>query len=132
MSAARLVLSEGNLRRNPPTFVMRQRFSPQPELDLVPIENLVRPLKGRDELPPILAGLQWIGSHPTLKAEICALLEARILDGKHATGRTGMDLWQILVLGTVRLGLKADYDRLEHLADDDALLRQMPGVPVAP
>ncbi|MGH7477921.1 MAG: ISNCY family transposase, partial [Longimicrobiales bacterium] len=52
--------------------------------------------------------------------------------GKKATGRTGMDLWQILVLGTVRLGLDADYDRLEHLANYDSLLRQMLGVSAQP
>ena len=43
-----------------------------------------------------------------------------------------MDLWQILVLGVVRLGLDADYDRLEHLANYDSLLRQMLGVPITP
>ena len=111
---------------------MRQRFSPQPDLDLVPIEQIVLPLKSRDELPPMLAGLQWIWMHPTLKAEIFALLEAKILAGKKATGRTGMDLWQILVLGTVRLGLDADYDRLEDLANHHSLLRQMLGVATEP
>jgi hypothetical protein len=35
-----------------------------------------------------------------------------------------MDLWQILVLGIVRLGLDADWDRLEHIANYDALVRQ--------
>ena len=111
---------------------MRQRYAPQPDLDLVPIEKIVLPLKSRDELPPILAGLQWIWTQPPLKAEIFALLEAKILAGKKATGRTGMDLWQILVLGTVRLGLDADYDRLEHLANYDSLLRQMLGVALTP
>ena len=43
-----------------------------------------------------------------------------------------MDLWQILVLGVVRLGLEADWDRMEHLANYDALVRQMLGVPAAP
>ena len=70
--------------------------------------------------------------HPTLKAEIFALLEARILAGKQATGRTGMDLWQILVLGVVRLGLDADWDRMEHIANYDTLVRQMLGVPATP
>ncbi|MDO8542841.1 MAG: ISNCY family transposase [Opitutaceae bacterium] len=111
---------------------MHQRYSPQPELDIVPIEKIVLPLNSRDELPPILSGLQWIWTHPTLKAEVFALLEAKILAGKKATGRTGMDLWQILVLGTVRLGLHTDYDRLEHLANYDRLLRQMLGVSAEP
>lgn len=108
---------------------MRQRYSPQADFNIIPIEKIVLPTKSRDELPPILAGLQWIWIHPTLKAEIFALLEAKILAGKKATGRTGMDLWQILVLGVVRLGLDADWDRLEDLANHHTLIRQMLGVP---
>jgi hypothetical protein len=111
---------------------MRHRFQAQPDLLLTPIEKIRLPLQSRDELPPILAGLQWLWMHPTLKAEIFALLEAKLLAGKQATGRTGMDLWQILVLGVVRLGLDADWDRLEHIANYDALVRQMLGVPAAP
>ena len=108
---------------------MRQRYSPQPDFNVIPIEKVVLPTKSRDELPPILAGLQWIWIHPTLKAEIFALLEKKILAGKKATGRTGMNLWQILVLGSVRLGLDADWDRLEDLANHHTLIRQMLGVP---
>ena len=111
---------------------MRQHFSVQPDLHLVPIEKIVLPLRSRDELPPILAGLQWLWLHPTLKAEIFALLEAKLLAGKMATGRWGMDLWQILVLGVVRLGLDADWDRLEDLANHHLLVRQMLGVPATP
>jgi len=111
---------------------MRHSFQAQPDLQITPIEKIRLPLKSRDELPAILAGLQWIWMHPTLKAEILALLEARILAGKQATGRTGMDLWQILVLGVVRLGLDADWDRMEHIANYDALVRQMLGVPAMP
>jgi hypothetical protein len=111
---------------------MRQRFETEPGLNLTPIEQIVIPLKRRDELPPILAGLQWIWMHPTLKADILGRLEAKILADKQATGRTGMDLWQILVLGVVRLGLDANYDRLEHVANYDTLLRQMLGVAQTP
>jgi hypothetical protein len=111
---------------------MRQRFQTEPDLQVVPIEKIVLPLRSRDELPPILAGLQWIWMHPALKAEIFALLEAAILAGKKATGRQGMGLWQILVLGVVRLGLDADWDRLEHIANYDLLVRQMLGVPADP
>src|ERR1019366_8087816 len=113
-------------------FTMRHPFQSQPDLQITPIEKIRLPLKSRDELPPILAGLQWLWMHPTLKAEIFTLLEAKVLAGKQATGRTGMDLWQILVLGVVRLGLDADWDRLEHMANYDALVRQMLGVPATP
>jgi hypothetical protein len=111
---------------------MRQPFQAQPDLHLTPIEKIRLPLKSRDELPAILAGLQWIWMHPTLKAEIFALLEVQILAGKQATGRTGMDLWQILVLGVVRLGLDADWDRMEDMANHHLLVRQMLGVPATP
>jgi IS5 family transposase len=111
---------------------MRQHFQAQPDLQITPIEKIRLPLKSRDELPPILAGLQWVWMHPTLKAEIFALLEAKVLAGKKVTGRAGMDLWQILVLGVVRLGLDADWDRLEHVANYDTLVRQMLGVPAMP
>ena len=36
-----------------------------------------------------------------------------------------MDLWQILVLGVVRLGLDCDYDRLEDMANHHSLVREM-------
>jgi hypothetical protein len=111
---------------------MRQHYPTQPDLHLLPIEKIVLPLKSRDELPPLLAGLQWIWTHPPLRAEIFTLLEAAILTGKPATGRRGMDLWQILVLGVVRLGLDADWDRLEDLANHHTLIRQMLGVPATP
>lgn len=111
---------------------MRHYFQHEPDLQITPIEKIRLPLKSRDELPPILAGLQWVWMHPTLKAEIFALLEAKILAGKQRTGRTGMDLWQILVLGVARLGLDADWDRMEHIANYDTLVRQMLGVPATP
>ena len=111
---------------------MRHLFQAEPDLQITPIEKIRLPLRSRDELPPILAGLQWLWMHPTLKAEIFTLLEAKILAGKKATGRLGMDLWQILVLGVVRLGLDADWDRLEDLANHHTLIRQMLGVPATP
>ena len=111
---------------------MRKTFETAPALNVIPIEQMVFPTRSRDELPAILAGLQWLWMHPTLQAEILDLLKAKILAGKKVTGRTGMDLWQILVLGVVRLGLDANYDRLEHIANYDTLLRQMLGVPASP
>jgi len=111
---------------------MRQPFQTQADLQITPIEKTRLPRKSRDALPPIRAGLQWIGMHPTLKAELFALLEAQIRAGQQATGRTGMDFWQILVLGVVRLGREADWDRLEHIAHSAALVRQLLGVPATP
>jgi hypothetical protein len=111
---------------------MRHAFPSQPGLLTIPIEKIYLPLNSRDQLPPLLAGLQWLWTHPTLKTEILALLAAKICAGKKAAGRPGMDLWQILVCGVVRLCLAADWDRLEHIANYDARVRQMLGLPSPP
>ena len=39
-----------------------------------------------------------------------------------------MELWHILVLSAARLGLDADYDRLDDFANHHKLIRQIPGV----
>ncbi len=39
-----------------------------------------------------------------------------------------MDLWHILVLSAVRLGLDADYDRLDDFANHHKLIRQILGI----
>ena len=108
---------------------MRRRFSSQLTLNQTPIERVKIPSKSRDELPPILLALQWIFTTPEANEQIFNLLEQKILADKQATGRPGMDLWQILVLGTIRLGLNCDYDRLEHIANYDILVRQIMGIP---
>jgi hypothetical protein len=107
---------------------MRQRFEVQLGLGQIPIERVNIPLKSRDELPPILAGLQWVFQTPEVNEEIFALLEHKLVAGKKATGRPGLDLWHILVLGVVRLGLDCDYDRLEDMANHHNLLRQLLGL----
>lgn len=108
---------------------MRKRFECQLELGQKAIENLLIPLKSRDEMPPILAGLQWIFLTPAVNVAVFELLEQKILGSKKQTGRNGMDLWHILVLGVTRLGLDCDYDRLEYLANFDSLLRELLGIP---
>jgi transposase, IS5 family len=107
---------------------MRKRFEVQLGLGQTPIERVVLPNRSRDELPPVLAGLQWIFQTPELNSQIFELLEKKVVGDKKATGRPGLDLWHILVLGVVRLALDCDYDRLEHLANYDGLLRQILGL----
>ena len=45
---------------------MRYPYQAEPDLQITPIEKICLPLRSRDELPPILAGLQWLWMHPTL------------------------------------------------------------------
>lgn len=107
---------------------MRHAFKSQLDLGTLPIEKIIIPTHSRDELPPVLAGLQWIWTHPTLRPEILSLLHQKILANKKSTGRNGMELWQILVLGVVRLTLDADWDRMDYVANHDMLLLQMLGI----
>jgi IS5 family transposase len=109
-------------------LAMRKRFDLQLQLGSTPIEQIGIPTTSRDELPPVLRGLQWIFTDPEVNEEIFALLEAKIVGDKKQTGRPGMDLWRILVLGVVRLALDCDYDRMEHIANYDSLVREMLGI----
>ena len=109
---------------------MRQRFESQTDLGQTPIAQVVIPLKSRDELPPVLAGLQWIFCTPGVNHAVFDLLEKKVVGDKLShTGRPGMDLWHILVLGVVRLCLDCDYDRIEYIAHYDTLVRQIMGLP---
>ena len=107
---------------------MRKRFEQQHKLGIIPISEVQLPIKSRDELPPILRALQHIYVTPELNEEVFKILEGKVLKGKKKTGRYGMDLWHILVLSSVRLGLEANYDRLEDFANHHKLIRQILGV----
>jgi len=107
---------------------MRKRFEVNPDLSITPIESVKLPLKSRDELPSILAGLQWIFVNDELNREIFPLIEKDVVKGSGNTGRPGMDLWHILVLASVRLGLDLDFDKLEDLANHHKLIRLILGV----
>src|SRR6266542_2591232 len=107
---------------------MRQRFEQQMNLRTVAIADVKFPLKSRDELPPVLKALQYIFITPDLNEKVFRLLEQKICKGKKQTGRKGMDLWHILVLAVVRHTLSTNWDRLEHLANYDQLVREILGV----
>lgn len=104
---------------------MRKRFEIQYELGAIPIERIIIP-KSRDELPPVIRALQYIYVSPELNERIFEILEARIPIKRK--GRLGLSLWEIFVLSVVRLTLDANYDRLEHTANYDKLIRNLLGV----
>ena len=92
--------------------------------------------KSRDDIPQLLAGLQHIYTTPDLRAAVFTILEEvipyRVSKGKDCMackdkGRPGMEQWRILVLGVLRLGLNADYDRIHELANQHRTVRQMLG-----
>jgi IS5 family transposase len=108
---------------------MRKRFELQYELGATPIEKIQIPLNSRDELPPTLRALQHIYTTPELNKKVFDILEHKILpDVDFTTGRPGMNLWEILVLGTVRLARDTNYDHLHHIANFDSLVRKLLGI----
>lgn len=105
---------------------MRKRFELQLETGVTPIEEINVPVKSRDELPPVLRALQYIYTESSINEDVFKVLEQKIR--LTDTGRPGMNLWEILVLGVVRLTLNINYDRLEYTANTDMLLRQFLGI----
>jgi transposase, IS5 family len=109
-------------------FLMRKRFEQQNQLDAELIPEVKIDGKSRHELPQLLAGLQYIFVTPDLNEAIFEILERKVLGDKKATGRLGLSLWEILVLGTMRLNLDADYDTVHDLANHHVVVRGILGV----
>jgi IS5 family transposase len=108
---------------------MRKRFEQQMTLGRLPIGETEIPTKKRSgALPGLCAALKEIFTNPEWNERVFKILEAKITNGKKRTGRPGMDLWQIFVLSQVRLCQNISYDELHHIADYDALIRQIMGV----
>ena len=84
--------------------------------------------KSRDDIPQILRGLQYLYTTPEIKEQIFSLLEENIApEVSKNNGRPGMALWDILVIGTLRLDLNCDYDRLHELVNHHNTIRAMLG-----
>lgn len=107
---------------------MRKRFEQQLSLGILPISEVEFDLKSRHQLMPFLRALQHVFVTRGLNDKVFKLLEEKILKGKKKTGRLGMSLWEILVLGSVRLNLKLDNDFLLNLANHHEQLRGIMGV----
>ncbi len=107
---------------------MRQTFTPQLELGATPIEDITFNARSRDDIPQILLGLQYIYKDSSLRDAVLDVLYRHLSqEVDFNNGRPGMDLWILLVLGTLRLGLNCDYDRLHDLANEHKTIRAMLG-----
>ncbi len=107
---------------------MRKTKNIQLQFGETPISEIRINLKSRDDIPPLLLGLQYIYITPAIREAVFKILEDRIApESDHNNGRPGMDLWKILVLGVLRVNLNWDYDRLEEMANQHNLIRQMLG-----
>lgn len=107
---------------------MRRSFNPQLELGATPIEDIIFNARSRDDIPQLLRGLQHIYTTPGIRDAVFDVLQQHISEKiDFDNGRPGMDLWVLLVLGTLRLGLDCDYDRLHELANEHKTIRAMLG-----
>lgn len=113
---------------------MRGIIPPQLQLGEQDIGAIEIDCRSRDDLPRLLRGLQSIDVTPELRERVFAILAEVVAlrsDGTGVvsteTGRPGMTQWQMLVLGTLRLGLNADYECIEELANQHRTVRRMLG-----
>ncbi|MEZ4885931.1 MAG: ISNCY family transposase [Chitinophagales bacterium] len=107
---------------------MRKEFEAQLQLDSIPIGEVEIDMRSRHELPQLLAGLQHIFTNEALRTAVLKVLSEAILSEKKATGRLGMSLWELFVLGCCRLNLNIDYDNLHDLSNNHHSLRGILGV----
>jgi hypothetical protein len=107
---------------------MRVVETQQVQLGDLPIADIQLDTKSRDDIPQILRGLQYIYVNDELRNAVFALLEEHVQPNtRKDNGRPGMNLWNILVMGVLRLDLNWDYDRLHEQVNNHRTIRQMLG-----
>ncbi len=117
---------------------MRNVISSQMQIGQVDITEIAIDVTSRDDIPLILLGLQHIYTTKPLKEAVFKILQEvipnKVKEGSDETvdvaankGRPGMEQWSILVLGTLRVALNADFDRIQELANEHRTLRMMLG-----
>ena len=103
--------------------------NPQMKLGEIDIGRIEFDLRCRDEIPKMLIGFQHIYTTPELREEIFKVLENLIPQNiDKNNGRPGMQLWQILVMGSLRLNCNWDYDKLQDIVNNHSTVRQMLGI----
>jgi len=107
---------------------MRTMFVQQLSIGVEPISKVTIPNIIRDELPPVLRGLQHIFITPELNAKVFSILASVFKNIDTNKGRLGMSGWEILVLAVIRNSLDTNYDRLCDFANYHILVRKIMGV----
>lgn len=107
---------------------MRFRFEQQIKIGITPISEVELNIKSRHGLVPVLRALQYVFNTKELNEEIFKILENDVFSKVKKTGRYGMSMWEILVLGVVRLSQNMDFDQLHDAANEHNALRGILGV----
>lgn len=108
---------------------MRQHYDRQRRFDCTGIGELMLNYDCRDEVVPVLAGLQHVYTCSELRRKVVKLVAEDINEeSRRDVGRPGLDDWQIVVLAAVRLGCNYDYDKLQDQAENHRALQTMLGL----
>ena len=103
---------------------MRKLIENQLKIGQVDISNIQIDINCRDEIPQLLLGLQEIYKDKEVRDQVFEILENIVPENVDANnGRPGMDLWKILVLGTIRLNCNWDYDKLHNISNNHMEVR---------
>ena len=109
---------------------MRKIIEAQLEFGQIDIDKIKIDLRCRDEIPQLLLGLQALYRDKALREKIFSLLKTIIPEKINPnTGRPGMELWRIFVLGTLRLNCNWDYDKVHDCANNHKTVREFLGHP---
>jgi len=106
---------------------MRKVIDLQMEFWKKDIANIEFDLQSRDEIPKLLMGLQYIYRTSAIREKVFEILKRIVPKKSYESGRPGMDLWKILVLGTLRLNCNWDFDKVHEIANNHGKLREMLG-----
>lgn len=109
--------------------MVRIAYQSQHRFDSSPIANVGLNFECRDEVIPILVGLQHLYTDSQLRNKVVKLVAADLNeDSRRDVGRPGMDDWQVVVLAAVRLGCNYDYDKLQDQVENHRALRGIMGI----
>jgi len=106
---------------------MRKVIDLQMEFWKKDIASIEFDLNCRDEIPKLLMGLQHIYRTADLRKKVFEVLKKIVPRKSQEIGRPGMDLWKILVLGTLRLNCNWDFDKVHDMANNHDRIRRMLG-----
>ena len=116
---------------------MRDTFPIQRTIGEIDIADIKIDVRSRDDIPLILLGLQHIYCTDGLREKVFEIIKdilpTQLVKGQVKAvsaelGCPGMNQWTILVLGSLRLCLNADFDRIHELVNQHRTLRLMLGI----
>jgi len=107
---------------------MRKVIENQLKIGQIDIADIQIDITCRDEIPQLLLGLQYLYSDKQIRDEVFQILKTITPKNIDADkGRPGMELWKILVLGTLRLNCNWDFDKVHDIANEHNKIRQFLG-----